>query len=235
MKTPKLAEALTAFQKEMPEVKLDSTVKVKTRSGASYDFKYATLQNIMKKALPVLTKHGLSVTQVFAGKYLKTILLHTSGEKQVSIVPIDLTTGTMQEVGSRISYMKRYSMSAILGIVAEEDDDANIADGNQYQKKAKPASAKPKPTHPPVSEKKDEPPKEEPKEKSKYKQYLDAMAEIKKEIELLTGSTDAYYEALKAYDVEHANEIKNVAKGRELWKDLQKYIVSLKNQEIPLP
>ena len=233
MHTPKLAEALAAFQKEMPEIKLDSTVKVKTRSGASYDFKYATLQNIMKKVLPVLTKHGLTLMQVFSGEHLKTILLHTSGEKQVSIIPVDVHSGNMQEIGSRISYMKRYSIAAMLGIVAEEDDDANIADGNQYQKKetkTKSADNKPKPPPSPPPKKKNEPLKKEEKEKSKYQQYLDAMAEIKKEIEMLTGSTDAYYEALKVYEVEHANEIKNVTKGRELWKDLQKHLKLIRGE-----
>lgn len=133
MKT-KIAEALVNFQKNMPEVKLDSTVRVKTAKGEAYSFKYATLQNIMKVVLPKLAENGLSITQTFVDEKLKTTLLHTSGERIVSIIPIDLHTGDMQKIGSRISYLKRYSISAILGIVAEEDDDANIADGNEFKK-----------------------------------------------------------------------------------------------------
>jgi len=58
-----------------------------------------------------------------------------SGEQINSHIPLNMDGGTMQEIGSRISYLKRYSLTALLGIVGEEDDDANIADGNTYQKK----------------------------------------------------------------------------------------------------
>jgi len=135
-----IAKALNSFQKELPEVKMDATVKVQTKSGSSYNFKYATFGNIVKTVTPVLSKHGLSFTQTFGDDFLYTILFHVSGESIQSSIPIDVKSGTMQEVGSRISYLKRYSLTAILGIVAEEDDDANIADGNAYQKTDKPKS-----------------------------------------------------------------------------------------------
>lgn len=139
----KISKAFIEFQKEMPEVKLDSTVKVKTKTGAEYKFKYATLANILKKTLPILTLKGLGLTQTFSEETLITTLIHESGQTWNSVIGIDLHSGTMQEMGSRISYLKRYGISAMLGIVAEEDDDANIASGNNYQQDTKPPLTEP--------------------------------------------------------------------------------------------
>ena len=40
-----------------------------------------------------------------------------------------------QSVGSSITYAKRYAYCAILGIVADEDDDGNMASGNYCENK----------------------------------------------------------------------------------------------------
>jgi len=130
-----IATALNKFQADLPQVNLDATVKVTLKSGGSYNFKYATLAHIIKTVLPSLVKNGMSFSQTFSDGSLCTTLYHVSGEQINSHIPLNMDGGTMQEIGSRISYLKRYSLTALLGIVGEEDDDANIADGNTYQKK----------------------------------------------------------------------------------------------------
>jgi len=132
MEESQIAKSLSAFQGEMPEIKLDSTVTVKTKTGGSYKFKYASLSNILKHTLPVLSKHGLSITQTFVDSQLITTLYDKSSETISSAMPINFASGTMQEIGSRITYAKRYSLTALLGICGEEDDDANITDGNNF-------------------------------------------------------------------------------------------------------
>ena len=129
-----ISKALKGFQSDLPEVKMDAEVTVQTRTGGSYKFKYATLANIIKTVLPRLNEFGLSFSQTFDESCVVTTLHHESGEHITSKVPCDFSNGTMQEIGSRISYLKRYGLSAMLGIVGEEDDDANIADGNEYKK-----------------------------------------------------------------------------------------------------
>ena len=131
-----ISTALKEFQSDLPEIKLDAEVTVRLKAGGSYKFKYATLPNIIKTVLPSLTKCGLSFTQTFTPDGVVTTLHHESGESITSTIPCNFTSGTMQEIGSRISYLKRYGLSAMLGIVGEEDDDANIADGNTYEKKS---------------------------------------------------------------------------------------------------
>ena len=209
----KLAEALALFQSEIPKIDLDAKVTVKTKAGSSYQFEYATLQNIMRKALPVLTKHGLSVSQTFDGSQLKTMLMHKSGQSINSTIPVDVSTGSMQEIGSRISYMRRYQLSPMLGIVAEADDDANIADGNTYQKQAKKQPAKAA---------------EKPKDAKDPAKWMTAwLAEASK----LRGQLgdEAYYRVLKEFDIDHANQVQIRDKAKDIFTALT---VALDDKEV---
>lgn len=129
-----LAKALCAFQGECPRIDLDETVKVTTRTGGSYNFKYATLGNIRHKVQPTMTKNGLAITQGLLDDELHTTLMHVSGEQINYHTKIDMT-GSMQDIGSRLTYMRRYSFAMALGIVADDDDDANIAAGNKVDRK----------------------------------------------------------------------------------------------------
>jgi hypothetical protein len=52
--------------------------------------------------------------------------LHTSGQWIASEHPLPLS-GRPQEIGSALTYARRYSLSALIGIAADEDDDANAA------------------------------------------------------------------------------------------------------------
>ncbi len=220
----KLAEALAAFQAEMPKIDLDKRVKVKMKTGGSYFFDYATLQNILKKTLPILTKNGLSISQTFSGPNLVTLLLHKSGQALKSTVPVDVSSGSMQEIGSRISYMRRYQISPILGIVAEADDDANIADGNSYQETPKEESAK-KPAQ-----------KKEAKKESPIQIMIGKFANAKEVLKNKTGSDEIYYAALETIGAKHSNNIKAVVEGNKLLAEFRTFLTPKKEKkedEIP--
>lgn len=142
-----LALALAKFQGEVPVITFDSDVKVQTKTGGSYSFQYASLKAIKETCKPILLKNELAISQLVGQKELTTILMHSSGQyisdamdlplddKSVNtkegIIKVSLTP---QEIGSIITYMKRYSYSSILGLVSDEDDDANIAEGNKVTK-----------------------------------------------------------------------------------------------------
>lgn len=129
----KLAAALAKFQKDMPTVERSKTVNVSTSKGGSYNFTYAPLDAIIEQATPHLTKHGLAVTQwIEDGGKVTTMLLHESGQFISGDVTIQPVTNRPQDLGSAITYARRYSYSSVLGIAAEEDDDANGASGNSY-------------------------------------------------------------------------------------------------------
>lgn len=128
-----IAKALCDFQSEMPILTLDREVEVNTKGGGRYKFKYATFKNIVETVKPLMKKYRLSFTQIVEPDgAVTTILMHESGEYLQSTLLIR-GEQTPQGIGSAITYAKRYSLAAMLGLVADEDDDANIAQGNNFE------------------------------------------------------------------------------------------------------
>lgn len=128
-----IAAALSALQGSIKQPKLNKEVEVKTRTGGKYKFKYADLFACAEAAAPVLKENGLAVSQIICNWTLITLLTHKSGQWIKSELPISLTGDSVdyQALGSAITYIKRYSYCAILGIVADADDDVNAACGNE--------------------------------------------------------------------------------------------------------
>lgn len=142
-----LAKALSNFQGIVQQPKLNKTVTVKTKTGGSYNFKYADLGACMAAAAPALKENGLAVIQTIQGQILVTTLSHLSGEFINSQLPLNQNTlfsTEFQSIGTMITYLKRYAYCAILGLVADEDDDGNAACGNQVEyNNGKQAASKP--------------------------------------------------------------------------------------------
>lgn len=144
----KLFAALATAQKSFGVPVKSKTAKIKgeTRSGSKfeYEYKYATLDDVIAATRPHLNENGIAVIQntgvAGARVTVRTILAHSSGESWTSD-PMEMTgdSGDPKKTGSAISYARRYQMSATLGVASEEDDDA---DGAQLarQEKAKAGS-----------------------------------------------------------------------------------------------
>lgn len=132
-----IADALAKAQGTLTNVPRNREVEVTAREGKrGYTFTYATLDAILDLVRPVLSANGLALTQALmpAGKLLVvTTLAHSSGEWLRSYLPVE-SSGNSQALGSAISYAKRYAVTAMLGITAEDDDDANAADGNTVKR-----------------------------------------------------------------------------------------------------
>lgn len=137
----KLATALALFQGKLTPIKRTETVKVQTTGGGSYSFNYCPLDQIIETCRPLLLEQGLAVTQMLGeGGKITTMIMHNSGQWISSTFGID-AKGTPQQIGSAITYARRYAYTSALGISNEEDDDANSASGNTYTKaKAAPAA-----------------------------------------------------------------------------------------------
>lgn len=125
-----LATALARFQAEIPHIGKDNLAVVKSDKG-SYKYTYADLSDISAKVLPLLAKHGLSFSckpTLFDGKFvLEYTLRHAAGEKDTGYYPLN-AQGTPQQIGSAITYARRYALSAVTGIVPDEDDDGQAAE-----------------------------------------------------------------------------------------------------------
>ena len=131
-----LATALAAFQTEMPTVPKSHTATVKSDKG-SYSYTYADLADVSEAAMPLLAKHGLSFSTLPGPGALTGMLLHKSGQYLTASLPI--TGGTPQQVGSSLTYMRRYLLGCMTGIVTDDDDDGLIAQASPSASGRKPA------------------------------------------------------------------------------------------------
>ena len=124
-----LNEALFKFQKLCPKV-------VKNCENPYHKSRYADLEAIMDTVKPVLEQCGLILQQTLQGKELVTKLIHLeSGEFETETCPIIyLEDGNAQRFFAGTTYAKRYSVSILLGLIAEEDDDGNTASGLKVDK-----------------------------------------------------------------------------------------------------
>ena len=122
--------ALAKAQAEMTNAPLN-------KINPHFKSRYADLAGIRDTVMPALTKHGLSVVQLIKrdemGAYLQTVLMHTSGESIASEHPINADPSQPQKFGSALTYARRYSLSAMCCISADEDDDGNAAQDGQKQ------------------------------------------------------------------------------------------------------
>lgn len=142
-----LAKALSAFQGEVKQ-------PLKDKDNPFFKSKYVPLENVVEAITEVAHKHGLSFLQYPINQENKvgiiTILLHSSGEFiQTEPIYATPTKQDAQAAGSVITYLKRYSLSAVFGITSDEDDDGNGAAGNDKTKQPytpKPDQNKPSPT-----------------------------------------------------------------------------------------
>jgi len=125
-----LAAALAKAQLAFPVITRDKKVTVTSKkTGTSYSFSYAPLDQILGATRGPLAENGLAIVQMLDGGALVTTLLHESGASitgRVTLPPTD----DIQGMGSAITYLRRYAIQAALGIAAEEDDDGNRAAGN---------------------------------------------------------------------------------------------------------
>lgn len=124
-----LLAALSAFQGE------DGLTFAKTKIAklGSYEYKYADLGDILPVVRPLLAKHGLSWTSRPAqtedgGMVLVFKLAHTSGETDEGGMPLGVKAGCKpQELGSALTYARRYAITAQLNLATEDDDDGSRA------------------------------------------------------------------------------------------------------------
>jgi hypothetical protein len=84
----------------------------------------------------ILAKHALAVSQptmvTANGLVLVTRLMHKSGEFIESSYPLP-SGGKPQEMGSALTYARRYCYCAILGIAADSDDDGAAAQNGHHE------------------------------------------------------------------------------------------------------
>jgi len=119
---------------------------VKNKTNPHFKSKYADLEEIISKIKKPLADLGIGFSQNVRGKNtLITKVFHVSGESFEESYDFK-EAQNMQGEGSAITYAKRYQLSAIFGLAADDDDDGNEAVKSQAKPQAQPVAQAAKPT-----------------------------------------------------------------------------------------
>lgn len=128
-----ISKALTEFRKKVEQ-------PLKDEFNPYFKNKYVPLENVIEAIDKVAPEYGLSFTQWALNDEngrvgIATLLTHTSGEYiEYDPVFMNAEKNTPQGAGSLITYLKRYTLSAIFGITSDKDDDANQVSKTQTNK-----------------------------------------------------------------------------------------------------
>jgi hypothetical protein len=142
-----LAAALALAQGELKAVE---------KTGKSNFGKFVELGAALEHVLPILSKHGLSVTQMpitmdDSTTALVTLLMHKSGEWIKSTYPVRMMQTTPQGQGSAITYARRYALMAVVGIAGDDDDGEAGTAGTTPERRQASAPKPAKPLDPVIS------------------------------------------------------------------------------------
>jgi hypothetical protein len=118
----KIYPSLLAFHKNPPSLVKEGIILMHNKER-----KYMTLDSIFHAVRPALAKEGIFITQHLAGDSMTTMLIHESGQFLASKFPFQNMNGSgtnnLQNLGGGLTYLRRYALTAILGIAADEDND----------------------------------------------------------------------------------------------------------------
>lgn len=119
-----LAKALANVQSQLKPA-------VKNKINPFFKSAYADLVSVWEACQPLLAANGLAVTQTTQVEngvnLLVTTLMHISGQWVEGRYAICAKSADPQAQGSAITYARRYALCAIVGVIADEDDDGNAA------------------------------------------------------------------------------------------------------------
>ena len=174
---------------------------LKNRANSFLKSSYADLQSILDAVRPSLNRHGLALMQRVGTTQdavtVETVIVHQSGESISSGVLAMRYAKTdkmslAQTMGSALTYARRYSLSAFLGVTAEDDDDGNAAGA--------PAPAEQAPAFVLTQAMVDEAQRAAKGGVEAYKRYYQARPEQERTELTKTGWHKQCYEAAKAID-----------------------------------
>lgn len=131
----KVSEAIARAQGKLKKALKDST-------NPHFKSRYADLESVLDAMREAFASEQLAVVQSISQNHIMTLVSHSSGEWIETTLPIIIAeNATAQQIGSAVSYARRYALAMSLGI-AQTDDDAEAT----MSRPTPPAAPAPKPT-----------------------------------------------------------------------------------------
>jgi hypothetical protein len=202
--TDKFVEALAKAQGELVNPNKGLTADIKSDKGR-FQYRYADLAAVLNAVRPALSKNGIAIIQapvIVQRSILLTTRLACGDQWIETDYPVASVENNHQQIGSALTYARRYSLLCMTGLMGEnEDDDAAIAP---------PASESPRDDIPPPRR---DPPAKAAGETTARKTNLQAKAEG--DWEYLKGSLDLQrtLEELRAWATLHTDQINALPEG----------------------
>lgn len=127
-------KAFAEFQKTLPVINKDKE---------GYGYRYASFDNIVATVTPLLSQVGLAYYHTIVDGKMVCVLVHAeSGETMESSIPMVSIQGKgmneAQALGATTTYLRRYTLTSILGVATEEDTDTGNIPAEKAQVKSKP-------------------------------------------------------------------------------------------------
>lgn len=120
-----LHAALSAAQGE-----LKNPEKTRQADTGKYKYNYADIGDVLQAVLPVLSRHGLAVTQptVIRDNAIILVTRLSHGEESIeSEYPVCSLNGNHQAMGAAMTYARRYALTSLIGVAAVDDTDGKDA------------------------------------------------------------------------------------------------------------
>lgn len=144
-----MSASIAALSAALAKAQGDMRAAAKDTANPFFKSKYADLASCWEACREALAKNGLSVMQSPSAEgqtvTVTTVLSHASGEWMRGTLTVTAAKGDPQAIGSAITYARRYSLAAFVGI-APEDDDGNAASGKTKAEANGHTNGKPEPT-----------------------------------------------------------------------------------------
>lgn len=125
------SESINELMGSLAKAQGEMSHAVKDSKNPHFKSNYADLASVWQACREPLSKHGLAVTQTLDYRddkqILVTTLSHVSGQWMKSYIVLPLQKPGPQELGSCLSYCRRYSLAAMVGVY-QDDDDAESAE-----------------------------------------------------------------------------------------------------------
>lgn len=161
--SPEIGELVTAYvsaQSKIDNVNQDREVEVPIKDKQNpgqykgkYRYRYATLPGILNHIRDALVDNGIWYTQFTRAGFMITRLLHKSGQwMDTGDVPLPDIKGTPQDIGAIISFFKRYSLIAAMGLASDDDNDGESNSEVSFSAHGRraPTNAEPEVEEPPM-------------------------------------------------------------------------------------